>query len=205
MIRHAVVFILGDGISDEEALRAKEGMAYCYYGSEVLALDFGADIGLEAGNYDLGLTHDHRDRAAWDTYNKNGTHHRVGEYIKTITKTARVARVDWMYDGPASTRGIIRHMAMYRWGDGVDNAMKRKVSESLRSLPSACPTVRWLGVGQDLLWYPTNHDWIVEAHFDDVDGLKAFLEHPAQREAEQLVAASTKTDAARFQHRMLAG
>ena len=188
-------------------MRAKEGMAYCYYGSGVLALDFGEDLGVgDPANYDFGLVHDHRDREAWDAYNKNDTHHRVGEYIKTITKTDRVARVDWTYDGPPSTRGRVRHMAMYRWRDGVDDAAKAAVRKALKALPAACPTVRWLGVADDLLWYPPNYDWIVESHFDDPEGLKAFLDHPAQRKAAALIAASTKADAvAQLQHRMLAG
>src|SRR5207247_9514531 len=41
LIRHAVLFVRGDGVTAEQVLRAKEGMAYCYYGSGVLALDFG--------------------------------------------------------------------------------------------------------------------------------------------------------------------
>lgn len=209
VIRHGVLFVLADGTTEDQVIRAKEGMALCYFGSEVLALDFGSDLGAgESTNYGLGLVHDHRDRAAWDKYNENDVHHRVGEYIKTITQPGRVARVDWEYDGPASTRGTIRHIAMYRWRDEASANDKQAVKEALSALPGACPTVRYLVVADDLGWYPQgpNYDWVVEAHFDDVDGLKAFLDHRAQRDAAALVAASTKPgDPAQLQHRMMAG
>jgi len=66
--------------------------------------------------------------------------------------------------------------------------------------------VRALELGVDLGWYPPNYDWIVEAHFDDVDGLVAFVEHPAQQEVAAVVADVTQPElTARVQHRMLAG
>jgi hypothetical protein len=207
MIRHAVVFVLKDDTTPEQVLRAKEGMAACYFASKVLALDFGDDLGIgEPTNHDLGLTHDHVDRELWDDYNKNETHHRAGEYIKTITNTDRVARVDWVYDGPESRRGLVRHMAMYRWADGIDEAGKAEARAATLALGSAVPGLRWIGVGDDLLWYPPNHDWIVEAHFDDADGFRAFREHPAQVRAAELIAAATKPpETATIQHRMLSG
>jgi hypothetical protein len=207
MIRHAVVFVLKEDTTADQVLRAKEGMASCFYASRVLALDFGEDLGIgDPGNHDLGLTHDHVDRELWDDYNKNETHHRVGEYIKTITNTDRVARVDWVYDGPESQRGLVRHMAMYRWRDGLDDAGKAEARAAALALQGSVPSLRWIGVGDDLLWYPPNHDWIVEAHFDDPEGFKAFREHPAQVRAAEVIDAATRTDdTASIQHRMLAG
>jgi hypothetical protein len=66
--------------------------------------------------------------------------------------------------------------------------------------------MRALELGSDLGWYPPNLDWIIEAHFDDLEGLAAFLGHPARVEAEAVVAAATRpAEAARIQYRMLSG
>lgn len=207
MIRHAVLFVLKDDTTPEQVLRAKEGMASCYFASKVLALDFGDDLRIgDPGNHDLALTHDHADRELWDDYNKNETHHRAGEYIKTITNTDRVARVDWEYDGPESQRGLVRHMALYRWRDGLDDAEKAEVRNATLALQGVVPSLRWIGMGDDLLWYPPNHDWIVEAHFDDADGFKAFADHPAHARVAELIGGATKPDdTASIQHRMMTG
>ncbi|TME80617.1 MAG: hypothetical protein E6I45_10165 [Chloroflexi bacterium] len=206
MIRHTVLFVWADKVTQEQKARVKDGMSYCYYGSNVLALDFGEDLGLVPTKFGLALLHDHRDRAAWDEYNENTAHHRVGEYIKGVTVPDLAARVDWVYEGPASRRGGVRHTSLYRWAPGTDEAGKQAARSALISLRTECPTVRALEIGDDLGWYPPNYDWIVEAHFDDVDGLRAFIEHPAQRRAADAVGAVTaENGTAQNQHRMLAG
>jgi hypothetical protein len=206
MIRHTVLFVLTDDATEDQVLRAKEGMAYCYYASEVLTLDLGEDLGLAPTRFKLALFHDHRDRAAWDKYNENDTHHRVGEWIKAMTQPGEAARVDWVYEGPESRRGAVRHTALYRWAEGIGDDRKAEVRSQLAALSSAVPSIRALMVGDDLGWYPPNYDWIVEAHFDDVDGLREFTEHPAQRAmAAVLEEASQPRGIAQFQHRMLAG
>ena len=206
MIRHTVLFVWADGVTQEQKERVKDGMSYCYFASGVLALDFGEDLGLVPTQFELALLHDHRDREAWDEYNKNAAHHRAGEFIKTVTKPDLAARVDWIYDGPAPRRGGVRHTALYRWAEGTDAAQKDAARAALGALRTACPTVRALDFGDDLGWYPPNYDWIVEAQFDDVEGLQAFIDHPAQREAAAAIAAVTAPDGiAQNQHRMLAG
>jgi hypothetical protein len=201
-----VLFVWADGVTEEQRTRIKDGMAYCYFGSEVLALDFGEDLGLTPTRFELALVHDHRDREAWDEYNKNATHHRVGEYIKGLTRPELAARVDWVYDGPPSRRGGIRHTALYRWTEGIDDAQIAAAQGALTSLRTRCPSIRALELGNDLGWYPPNYDWIVEAQFDDVEGMMAFFEHPAQREAAAILAGVTQVDVtAQNQHRMLAG
>lgn len=206
MIRHTVLFALADTATQEQVLKAKDGMAYCYYASEVLSLDFGEDLGLAPTDFKLALEHDHRDRAAWDKYNENETHHRVGELIKKFTQPERAARVDWIYSGPESRRGAVRHTALYRWAEGVDDARRAEVRQAVAGLQGRCPPVGALVFGDDLGWYPPNYDWIIEAHFDDVDGLRAFNEHPAQLEVASLLREVSQPGAiAQIQHLMLAG
>jgi hypothetical protein len=205
VIRHTVLFVWGDDVTDEQILRAKEGMASCYYASGVLALDYGSDLGLAPTAYGLCLVHDHRDRIAWDDYNKNDTHHRVGEYIKGISKPDLAARVDWPYEGPPSERGRIRHTALYRWREGIEKDEQAAVRESLIDL-RALPSVIAVEYGDDVGWYPPNLDWIEEIHFESVDALKAFFDDPARRATEGLISKATIPEAtAQVQHRMLAG
>jgi hypothetical protein len=150
--------------------------------------------------------HDHRDRAAWEGYNENGAHARVGAFLKSITQPELAARVDWDYEGPRSRRGAVRHLELYRWNESAGERERSAARAATAELARRCPTVRALELGLDLGWYPTNYDWIVEAHFDDVDGLVAFMEHPARQEVAAALAAVTQPElTARVQHRMLGG
>jgi hypothetical protein len=205
-VRHSALFAWADGTTEEQRVRVKDGVAYCYYASEVLALDFGEDLGLYPTAHGFALMHDHRDRAAWEGYNENGAHARVGAFLKSITRPELAARVDWDYEGPPSRRGAVRHLALYRWLDSAGEDERSAAHAVAAELPRRCRTVSALHLGVDLGWYQTNYDWIVEAHFDDVDGLAAFMEHPAQQEAAAAIAAVTQSEiTARVQHRMLAG
>jgi hypothetical protein len=205
VIRHTVLFAWADDVTDEQLLRAKEGMAACYFASGVLALDYGSDLGLAPTKYGLCLVHDHRDRIAWDDYNKNEQHHRAGEYIKSISKPELAARVDWPYAGPLSQRGRIRHTALYRWRDGIGKDEQMTVRDSLVGLRSLSSVVA-VEYGDDLGWYPPNLDWIEEIHFESTDEMQSFFANPARRETERLIAAATIPEAtAQVQHRILAG
>ena len=206
-MRHSALFVWADGTTDEQKVRVKDGVAYCYYGSEVLTLDFGEDLGLYPSAHGFTLMHDHRDRAAWDAYNENGAHARVGAFLKSITQPELAARVDWDLRRAAVAarrRPAPRALPLERIGRRATSGQTARAAAA--ELARRCPTVRALELGLDLGWYPTNYDWIVEAHFDDVDGLVAFMEHPAQQEAAAAIAAVTQAElTARVQHRMLAG
>jgi hypothetical protein len=205
-VRHSALFVWTEGTTDEQKERVKDGVAYCYYGSEVLTLDFGEDLGLYPSTHGFALMHDHHDRAAWEGYNENGAHARVGAFLKSITRPELAARVDWAFDGPQSRRGAVRHLELYRWRGSAGDDERFAARAAAGELARRCPTVRALELGVDLGWYPTNYDWIMEVHFDEVDGLGAFMEHPAQQEVAAAVAAVTQPElTARVQHRMLAG
>jgi hypothetical protein len=206
VIRHTALFVWSDDATEEQKVRVKDGVAYCYYGSEVLTLDFGEDLGLYPSRHGFALMHDHRDREAWDGYNENAAHARVGAILKSLTRPELAARVDWVYAGPPTRRGGVRHLELHRWRDSAGGAERSAALGATEALRGRCPSVRALEVGADLGWYPPNYDWVVEAHFDDVEGLVEFMEHPARQEAAALVSAATQDEiTARLQHRMLAG
>jgi len=203
-IRHTALFAWADDATDEQRVRVKDGVAYCYFASQVLTLDFGEDLGLEPTLHGFSLQHDHRDRAAWDGYNDNAAHARVGAFLKSISRPELAARVDWLYEGPPSRRGAVRHVSLHRWAEDAGERRRseaRAAVSALHDLPVVCA----LALGDDLGWYPPNYDWIVESHFDDVDGLQEFLADPAQLEAAAAVAAATAGEPARISYRMLSG
>ena len=207
MIRHSVLFAWADDVSDEQKLRVKEGLAYVSYASEILDLDFGEDLGIGGPrNFGLILLHDHRERVAWDAYNKDAHHHRVGEFIKTVTRPDVAARVDWPCESPPAPKGAIRHMAMYLWKDETTKEQKEESRNALAALRTSVPSVRSLEVADDLGWYPPNFHLIVEAVFDDIDGFKAFQAHPDQQAATALVDSFTQAErTVEGQHRVRSG
>jgi hypothetical protein len=171
-------------------------------------VDFGEDLGLSSGaNYDLALLRDHRDKASWDEYRGDAHHARVGGFIDTITHEQITARADYLYRGPATAQGGVRHLALYTWRDGVDDGAKREARRALAALRADCESVCALEVADDLGWAKTGRaDLVVEAHFADAAGAAAFLDHPAYRRASALLASLTRAErTAQIQHRMKSG
>jgi hypothetical protein len=207
VLRRVVLWRWNDRASPEQRLRAKEGLAYISYASPVHAVDFGEDIGLTDGNYDLVLLRDHGSKASWDEYSGDPHHARVGGFIDTITHEEITARADYLYKGPASVQGRVRHLALYAWRDGVEERKKRDARRALAALRAECDAIYALEVAGDLGWAKMGRaDIVLEAHFADESGAAAFLEHPAYREAAELLAGLTRVErTALIQHRMKTG
>ncbi len=184
VIRRIVLWQWNGAATPERRLRAKEGLAYIRYGGHVDALDFGEDLGGGLGpgrQYDLALERDHADRASWDTYVDDPHHHRVGNYIDEITHMEMTARVDYLYAGPPSTRGAIRHIAMYGWRARLDESDAAGLREELEGFRTTCPELRSIEFGDDLGLEPGHVDWVVEAQFDGLDAMRQFFDRPGQR------------------------
>jgi len=209
VIRRIVLWLWNEDATPERRIRAKEGLAYIRYGGHVDALDFGEDLGTGVGPgraFDLALLRDHVDRASWDVYEKDPHHFRVGNYINTITRTELTARIDYLYAGPTSTRGRLRQIVMYRWRDGVGEPERARLRAELGGLPAACGELRALQFGPDLGLGTDHFDWVVESHFDDVNDLRSYVAHPAQKRAASLLSSLTdETRTARLLQRMLSG
>ena len=207
VLRRVVLWRWNDRAAPEQRLRAKEGLAYISYASPVEAVDFGEDLGLSGGaNYGLALLRDHRDKASWNAYVTDPHHDRVGGFIDTITHVESQARADYLYKGPASVHGRVRHLALYVWREGADDRRKRDARRALAALRVEC-AIDALEVADDLGWAKTGRaDLVLEAHFADQEGAAAFLAHRAYREAAELLDGITRTDrTATIQHRMKAG
>lgn len=208
LLRRVVLWRWNERATAEQRLRAKEGLAYVSYASRVDAVDFGQDLGLGgAANYGLALLRDHRDKASWDAYVTDPHHARVGGFIDTITSVETQARADYIYKGPASIQGRVRHLALYFWREGVDERTRRDARRALAALRADCEAIYALEVANDLGWAKAGRaDLVLEAHFADEQGAAAFLAHPAYRKAAELLDEITRTEQnAAIQHRMRTG
>ena len=208
IFRRVVLWRWNDRATPELRLRAKEGLAYISFASRVDAVDFGEDIGFSGQtNYGLALLRDHVDKASWDEYNQDPHHYRVGNFIDTLTREEMTARADYLYKGPGSVRGRIRHLALYFWREGVDERDVREARRALAALRGDCDSLYALEVAPDLGWAAIGRaDLVVEAHFMDEDGAREFLEHPKHREVSALLASLSRCErTAQMQHRMKSG
>lgn len=207
IIRRAVLWRWNEHAAPEQRLRAKEGLAYISFASPVQDVDFGEDIGLRDDNFDLVLLRDHANKASWDEYREDVHHYRVGGFIDTITHEAITARADYLYRGPVSVRGRVRHLALYTWREGVDDTAKGETRRTLAGLREDCDHVLALEIADDLGWATTGRaDLVLEAHFADHAGAESFLDHPAYRRASALLASFTRPErTAMIQHRMKSG
>ena len=209
IIRRAVMWRWNERTSAEQKLRAKEGLAYTSYASpSAAAIDFGEDLGFTGeANYGLALLRDHSDKAAWDVYKDDPQHYRVGNFIDTLTHEEITARADYIYKGPASVQGRVRHLALYVWRDGVDEDRKRDARRALATLRADCDGLYALEVADDLGWATIGRaDLVVEAHFLDEHHAKQFLAHPAYRGVSAILASLTHGErTAQIQHRMKSG
>jgi len=207
-IRRVVLWRWTDGATDTQRLRAKEGLAYISYASEVDAVDFGEDIGIWGeSNYGLVLARDHRDKQSWDNYNHDPHHYRVGNYIDTLTHEKMTARADYLYDGPPSVRGRIRHIELHCWRRDVASSQKEEACRQLVALRGQCDSLLWLATAYDLGWAASGRaDLIVEAHFLTESDARTYFEHPAQRDASALLSSLTIPErTAQLQHYMRRG
>ncbi|HET9001731.1 MAG TPA: Dabb family protein [bacterium] len=208
VLRRVVLWRWNERATPEHRLRAKEGLAYISYASRVDAVDFGEDLGLSgAANYELALLRDHRDKASWDAYNDDPHHYRVGGFIDTITHDELTARADYLYRGPASVQGRVRHLALYSWREGVDAPSRRDARRALVALRADCDAALALEVADDLGWAKMGRaDLVLEVHCADEGGARAFFAHPAYREAAALLDGLTRRErTAVIQHRMQSG
>lgn len=80
---------------------------------------------------------------------------------------------------------MIRHVVMFRWAEGVDDAHIDKVAAGFDALVDAIPEIRSYVHGRDLELNAGNLDYAVVADFDSVEALAIYREHPVH---QQLIA-----------------
>lgn len=227
MFRHTAFFMFKDDITPEKHLAMLKGLAYMRFECKsVVALDYGSDLfggsaplreskpwdrtprwrGAEAGppsHYDVALMLDFENAAGNEAYNKDDTHHEVGEYNASISRAELTARVDWLYDGePLIRPGHVRHSEMFVWRDEADDATKEGALEQIRRLESDS-NVESLTIGKNVGKLATDFDWIVDVQVADKAAAKALLDGGLYGEVMAAVAPVTKYEwTARITHEM---
>jgi quinol monooxygenase YgiN len=89
---------------------------------------------------------------------------------------------------------LLRHVAMFKWRDGVTDEQKAAARDALAALKQEVPSVVEYTVGFDIGRNPNNWDMVLVADFDDVAGLEAYFAHPVMNAASDLVASVTQKE-----------
>jgi len=94
---------------------------------------------------------------------------------------------------------MIRHVAFFRFKDSVTTEDIDKLDEGLRSLPPRIDEIRGYECGRDLGLMEGTWDYAVVADFDDVEGYRAYAEHPAHVEVSTTRAKPLMAESMRVQ------
>ncbi len=89
---------------------------------------------------------------------------------------------------------MIRHVAMFKWREGVTDGDKLAARDALAGLKEAVPSVTEYTVGFDIERNPNNWDMVLVADFADVESLEKYFAHPVMNQASDLVASVTQKE-----------
>jgi len=89
---------------------------------------------------------------------------------------------------------VIRHVAMFKWKDGLAQEEKEAARDSLAALKGVVPTIIDYSVGFDIERNPNNWDMVLVGDFEDVPALEAYFAHPVMSAASDLVASVTQKE-----------
>lgn len=77
---------------------------------------------------------------------------------------------------------MLRHVAMFRWADGVDAAHAARLQAGLDELVESIDVIRSYVHGPDAGISPGNFDYVVVADFDSPEDFQAYRKHPRHQE-----------------------
>ncbi|RNL80635.1 Dabb family protein [Halostreptopolyspora alba] len=83
----------------------------------------------------------------------------------------------------------IRHVALFRWADGVTSDQVADVEGALARLPSVIPELRAYTFGRDLGISTGTYDFAVVADVADEQGFVAYRDHPEHQAAREIITA----------------
>lgn len=95
---------------------------------------------------------------------------------------------------------MFRHVVMFRWAEGVDDAHVAEVARRLDELPSALPAIRTYRHGADARVNEGNFDYVVVADFDSADDYVVYRDHPVHAAVIADVIAGRVADRAAVQY-----
>jgi hypothetical protein len=95
---------------------------------------------------------------------------------------------------------MLRHVAMFKFMEGVSHAQRAEARDALANLMGVVPSLRamtaGLNVEHDLYDRTTYKNWdmVLVADFDDLEGLGSYFAHPTMKAASDLVASVTQKE-----------
>ena len=89
---------------------------------------------------------------------------------------------------------MLRHVAMFKWKDGVTDEQKQAARDALAALKGSVPSVVEYTVGFDIRRNLNNWDMVLVADFQDQDGLESYFADPVMNDASDLVASVTQKE-----------
>jgi hypothetical protein len=224
MLRHSVLWTLRDESRPELRLEMLKGLAFL--GTECPMVrhgDYGDDIfggsrdlrveprtpmwrrdGLgPESDFDAALHLDFDDWAGHEEYGADETHTAASRFNESVSWDELTARVDWYYDGPPPTRrGHVRHVAMFVWADGIDEAARQRGVDAVEAL-AELPEVEAVATGTNVGRLTSDYDWILDVQVPDRLAAQGLLSSGAYADAMETVASLTKFEwTARVTHVM---
>ena len=229
MLRHSVLWIMREPLSETARLRMLQRLAFL--GTEppsVSSGDYGADLfggseilhkvrpaqrvptwrrGAEGPkcNYDMAL---HLDFADWEAFREyaadDPAHAQASDANEVDNWDELTARCDWYYDGdaPPTHVGEVKHVAMFLWATYASEDAKNAAREAVEALGETDEVTSVL-LGENVGKSKTDFDWIMDLRLPDRDAAARLLEAPAYSEAMASVAAATLFEwTARMSHVM---
>jgi len=97
---------------------------------------------------------------------------------------------------------MIRHVAMFRWADTVDDAHVAAVGAGLDSLPRAIPEIAGYHHGPDLGFSETTFDYVVVGEFATAADYAVYRDHPEHRALIEALIAGYVTERATAQYEL---
>ncbi|QBI55593.1 Dabb family protein [Streptomonospora litoralis] len=76
----------------------------------------------------------------------------------------------------------LRHIALFRWSEGVTSEQVARVEEELSRLPGVIPQLDGYSFGRDLGIGADTFDFAVVADVADEDAFAAYRDHPEHQE-----------------------
>jgi hypothetical protein len=95
---------------------------------------------------------------------------------------------------------MFRHVALFKWKPEATKADRAAVWEGLSRLPAQIPELRSYVLGEDAGLTDTNYDFAVVADFDDEEGYRVYVDHPAHDKVRNETIAPIRAERAVIQY-----
>jgi hypothetical protein len=137
----------------------------------MIELRNGVDLGLRDGNYDVAITADFVDAAAWHRYNDDELHNQIrAEHAKPIVVDQR--RVQFMRNRHFNVPGDIRNVTVIDFKDDAPSDQGTKLAQRLLQLN--CRGMHHLDAGIDLGLQAGNGAVGVVCDFDSTEAYAVY-------------------------------